>query len=103
MTGDAVPEGARRPTLPTPASDTPATVTQASNVAPDVHVFAGDIDLLPPRFGSDSNLNADDWVTDFRAYVRVQKIPPNDAIVVFRTRMSGTARQWIETIPDRLS
>jgi len=64
-TGDAVLEGTRRPTLPTPASDTPATATQTSTAAPVVNVIAGDIDLLLPRFGSDSNLDADDWVIDF--------------------------------------
>jgi len=75
-TGDAVLKGARRPTLPTPVSDTPATGTQASNAAPIVNVFAGgDINHLPPHFGYDSNLDADDWVTDFHPYVRVWRIP----------------------------
>jgi len=74
---DVHPEVEQRQTLPTPASDTQATVTQVSNnTAPIVNVFAGgDVDLLPLRFSSDSNLHTDDWITDFRAYIRVRKIP----------------------------
>ena len=61
------------------------------------------MDLLPPRFSSDSNLDADDWITDFRAYIRVRKIRLDDTVEVFCVRMSGTARQWIETIPSNLT
>ena len=103
--GDVKPEAVQRPTLSTPTSDTQATATQVSNnTVPIVNVFAGgDVDLLPPRFSSDSNLDADDWITDFHAYIRVRKIPLDDAVEVFRARISGTARQWIETIPSSLT
>ena len=101
-TGDAAPEGARRPALPTPRSDTPAATTQTNSTAPVVNVIAGDIDLLPPRFGMDCSLDADNWL-NFLAYVRLQKISLEDAVVVFRTRMTGTAHLWIETVPEGLS
>jgi len=52
-TSDAAPEGARRPALTAPASDTPAAMMQTNSTVPVFNVIAGDSDLLPPRFGKD--------------------------------------------------
>jgi len=81
----------------------PAATTQTNSTAPVFNVITSNSDLLLPRFGKDRSLNADDYVNDFRTYVKLWKIPIEDAVLVFHTRMTGTVRTWIETVSEELS
>ena len=81
----------------------PVATMQTNDTAPVFNVIAGDSDLLPPRFGKDHSLDADDCVKDFPAYIKLRKIPAEVAVLVFRTRMTETAHTWIVTIPEELS
>jgi len=73
------------------ASDTMAYVTMG--VAP------GDGDLLPPRFSGDRKTDAEEWLQDLLDYVEIRRVPKPTAAVLLRTRLTGVARKWLESIP----
>ena len=60
--------------------------------------MAGDGDLLPPRYSGDRRIDADDWAQDFCAYIALLRIPPPDAALLLRTRLTGAARTWLESV-----
>ena len=62
-------------------------------------IAAGDGDLMPPRFSGDRRVDADDWVQDLLDYVAIRRIPPTDAALLLRTRLTGAARTWLESVP----
>ena len=85
---------------PPPATTSPAAVISApAVVAPILGVVAADSDLLPPRFSGDRRTDADDWCQDFEDYVALRRISTADAALLFRTRMTGAARTWLEGVP----
>ena len=62
-------------------------------------IAAGDGDLMPPRFSGDRRIDADDWVQDLLDYVAIRRIPATDAALLLRTRLTGAARTWLESVP----
>jgi len=76
-----------------PTTEPPATAAPMSSSTPIYGIIAGD--LLPLR-SSDAN----DWAQDFRAYVKLRKLPTADAILLFQTRMTGRTRTWLQGVPE---
>ena len=83
--GDGSFAGARKPTPVTPCT------TRG--------IAAGDGDLMPPRFNGDRRIDADDWAQDFVDYVTIRRVPQDDAAILLRTRLTGAARTWLESVP----
>jgi len=59
---------------------------------PNVGIVTGDGDFLPPRYSNDRRIDADDWAQDFCNYIALRRIPPPDAALLLRTRLTGVAR-----------
>ena len=66
-------------------------------------IAPGDGDLMPPRFSGDGSMDADDWAKDFRNYIRIRRVTPDFAVMLLENRLTGTARQRLESQPDNLN
>lgn len=82
--------------LPSAAMLTPAQPYTSFGVAP------GDGDLLPPRFGGDPKMDAQEWLQDLLDYVEIRRVPKATAAVLLRTRLTGVARKWLDSLPPGL-
>jgi len=58
---------------------------------------------MPPRFSGNGATDADDRAKDFRNYIRIRRITPDFAVMLLANRLTGTARQWLESQPDNLN
>jgi len=90
--------------LSKPTTETTIPTANASTIMPTapyltLGIAAGDGDLMPPRFSGDRRIDADDWVQDLLDYVAIRRIPPTDAALLLRTRLTGAARTWLEGVP----
>ena len=65
-------------------------------------IAPGDGDLLPARFGGDSSADAEEWAQDFIDYIHIRRVPPATALLLLRSRLVGTARKWIDSLPPNL-
>jgi len=70
-----------------------ATTYMTMGVAP------GDGDLMPPRFSGDRKTDAEEWLQDLLDYMEIRKVPKTTAAVLLRTRLTGVARKWLESVP----
>ena len=55
---------------------------------------------MPPRFDGDRQTDAADWAQDFADYVYLRDLTEVDARVLLRTRLTGAAKTWHESIPS---
>ena len=88
--------GHQPPTVPAAPS---ATAAPRAGAGPIFGIVAGVSDLLPPRFNGERRADADDWAQDFCDYVALRRISPTDEALLFRTRLMGAARTWLEGVP----
>lgn len=84
-----------------------AALTSAAPAYSDSHggsgIAPGDGDLMPPRFSGENAIDADDWAKDFRNYIRIRRVTPEFALMLLQNRLTGTARQWLESEPENIS
>jgi len=65
-------------------------------------IAPGDGDFMPPRFGGDPATDAEQWIQDFLDYTTIRRVPDATASVLLRTRLTGTARKWVDSVPPNL-
>jgi len=71
-------------------------VSQSFGIAP------GDGDFMPPCFAGDLATDAEQWIQDFLDYTMMPRVPEATASVLLRTRLTGTARKWVDSVPTNL-
>ena len=83
----------------TPGSAATLTTAAFHGAYVTMGVAPGDGDLLPPRFNGDGKVVAEESKTCSTTYKYVYNVPKSTAAVLLRTRLTGVARKWLESIP----
>jgi len=83
---------------PPPSGDGAAAAGHATTYV-TMGVAPGDGDLMPPRFSGDRKTDAEEWLQDLLDYIEIRKVPKTTATVLLRTRLTGVARKWLESVP----
>ena len=93
-TAAATTAAATMAAAPTPSQTAGTTTTYLTmGIAP------GDGDLMLPSFNGDRKTDAEEWLQDLLDYMEIRKVPKTTAAVLLRTRLTGVARKWLESVP----